>query len=112
MSVIVKNMKMPPSCYFCGLADTSFIRCEAFSPTKLLEDDCEERRPDWCPLVGIPDGARLIDAKQLKKKVLKWMPPDPCGVEEKEFPFETDICVSMIMEIDEAPTVLEAELEE
>ena len=49
---------------------------------------------------------RLIDAEELRKNVLKWMPSDPCGKEEKEFPFETDICVSMIMEIDETPTIV------
>lgn len=48
---------------------------------------------------------RLIDADALKKCVLKWVPQDPCGKEEKEFPFETDICVSMLMEIDEQPTI-------
>lgn len=49
---------------------------------------------------------RLIDADELRKNVLKWMPSDSCGKEEKEFPFETDICVSMIMEIDETPTIV------
>lgn len=48
---------------------------------------------------------RLIDADALTKNVLKWMPPDPCGREEKEFPFAEDICVSMLMEIEEAPTI-------
>ena len=50
---------------------------------------------------------RLIDADELMEKVKKWLPPDPCGREEKEFPFETDICVSMLMEIEEAPTVVD-----
>ena len=48
---------------------------------------------------------RLIDADALRKCVMKWLPKDPCGIEEKEFPFETDICVSMLMEIDEQPTI-------
>ena len=48
---------------------------------------------------------RLIDADELKKCVLRWLPQDPCGKEEKEMPFETDICVSMLMEIDEQPTI-------
>lgn len=48
---------------------------------------------------------RPIDADKLKKEVLKWMPSDPCGIEEKEFPFETDIVVSLMMEIEEAPTI-------
>lgn len=47
---------------------------------------------------------RLIDANALHKAVKKWLPQDPCGKEEKEFPFETDICVSMLMEIEKAPT--------
>ena len=51
MSVLVKGMRMPQSCYYCGLADTSFINCVAFEKPIVLEDDCEERRPDWCPLV-------------------------------------------------------------
>ena len=48
---------------------------------------------------------RLIDADELMKSVLKWLPPDPCGQEEKEYPFETDICASLLMEIEKAPTV-------
>lgn len=48
---------------------------------------------------------RLIDADELEEKVLKWMPPDPYGIEEKECPFETDIVASLMMEIEEAPTI-------
>lgn len=50
---------------------------------------------------------RLIDADRLKEKVLKWLPSDPCGIDEKEHPIETDIVVSLMMEIEEAPTVNE-----
>lgn len=48
---------------------------------------------------------RLIDADALRESVLKWLPHDSCGVEERERPYETDICVSMLMEIEDAPTV-------
>ena len=48
---------------------------------------------------------RLIDADKLKEEVLKWLPPDPCGQEEKEHPLETDIVVSMMMTIEEAENV-------
>lgn len=48
---------------------------------------------------------RLIDADALRESVLKWLPNDPCGVEENEYPYETDICVSMLMEIEDAPTI-------
>lgn len=110
MSVIVKDVVMPDECMYCEFGMYGFYgtRCQLRdNGRRIIPMECIDNgtRPDWCPLVEIPEGARLIDAKQLKKKVLKWMPPDPCGVEEKEFPFETDICVSMLMEIDEAPTV-------
>ena len=48
---------------------------------------------------------RPIDADELKNSVLKWLPLDPCGQEEKEYPFETDICVSVMQEIEDAPTI-------
>lgn len=48
---------------------------------------------------------RPIDADELKKCVLKWLPKDPCGRQEKEMSLETDICVSMLMEIEEQPTI-------
>ena len=48
---------------------------------------------------------RLIDAYELSKSVLEWLPSDPCGRPEAERPFETDICVSMLMEIEDAPTI-------
>lgn len=51
----------------------------------------------------------LIDKNELEKAVLKWLPPDPCGREEKEYPFETDICVSMMMEIGEQEVIADAD---
>lgn len=42
--------------------------------------------------------ARYIDVDALKKDVLKWLPS-----EFEERPFEEDICVSMMMTIEEQP---------
>ena len=52
MSVIVKGMEMPESCYRCPMANDDFYLCGATE--EYLENDSEERRPDWCPLVEIP----------------------------------------------------------
>ena len=49
--------------------------------------------------------SRYIDADALKNKVLEWMPPDPCGIAEREHPIETDIVVSLIMEVEDAPSI-------
>ena len=116
MSIIVKNMQMPKDCRECRMMEyherTGKTWCKPADG--LLADTYRpimyDGRPDWCPLVELPEHhADLIDRDALKNAVLKWMPPDPCGKEEMEYPFETDICVSMMQEIEEQPVVIEAE---
>lgn len=103
MSVVVKGMKMPKNCFYCAMS--SFGVCNI--AVRIWDIST---RPDWCPLVELPENhGPLIDRNELEKAVLKWLPPDPCGREEKEYPFETDICVSMMMEIEEQETIVEAE---
>lgn len=68
MSVIVKGMAMPKSCYRCPMANDDFYLCGATE--KYLENDSEERRPDWCPLVEIPTPhGRLIDGDAYIKMI-------------------------------------------
>lgn len=96
-SVLVKGMKMPESCYYCGLADTSFINCMAFEKPILLEDDCEEKRPDWCPLVALPDKhGRLMDADALIADIRK----NSASYFADDFAHEW---------VDRQPTIVEAE---
>ena len=110
MSFIVKGMWMPQDCNSCIVADGyGWVLCRVagrFWDT----DKGQPKRPDWCPLAPLPEKhGRLIDGKELEKAILKWLPPDPCGREEMEYPFETDICVSMMMEIGDQETIVEAE---
>lgn len=108
MGVYVKNMTFPKSCSVCDFKSVMGY-CRRMPP-EFYGCTRDEGRPDWCPLVEVrePHGD-LIDRDILKKSVLKWLPHDPCGVEERERPFETDICVSMMMEIEEQPVVIEGE---
>ncbi len=107
MSVLIKGMQMPKNCAECPVAlSGKYCRINQ-TYTTYIELPI---RPDHCPLIELPEHhGDLIDRDTIEKAVLKWMPPDPCGREEKEFPFETDICVSMMMEIEEQDTVIEAE---
>lgn len=70
MGVFVKGMYLPPNCCFCPMTNDGFYLCKANNPHKQLEDDCEERRPNWCPLIEVsePHG-RLIDADALRAKM-------------------------------------------
>ncbi len=62
MGVYIKGMEMPESCYDCDFTNDGFYLCKAAHLYKQLENDCEERRPDWCPLIEVPQHGRLIDA--------------------------------------------------
>ena len=107
MSVLIKGMAMPETCKRCDF-ETDELLCDLTGGH--TDDARKSGRLESCPLVEVkePHGD-LIDRDELKKSVLKWLPPDPCGVEERERPFEIDICVSMMMEIEEQTTVIEAE---
>ena len=115
LSILVKDMLLPKSCYECPLNTGEYSPAEyekrycAITDRSMYLSDYK-KRPSDCPLVELPEEhGDLIDRQLLKQNVLKWMPNDPCGIEEHERPFETDICVSMMMEIEEQPTVIEAE---
>lgn len=63
MGIYINGMEMPPSCYFCPMTNDGFYLCKANNPYRQLEDDCEECKPQWCPLVPVPPHGRLIDAE-------------------------------------------------
>lgn len=68
MSVIIKGMRMPHHCLDCPLivaVDHSIPICPFFARTR-KKISIEPKRPDWCPLVEIPDEhGRLVDADKL-----------------------------------------------
>ena len=113
MSILIRGVEMPNTCKACVCSSyydrMDMILCDITNKQLDEKQWKSERHPD-CPFIEVltPHG-RLGDLDELKKKVLTWLPSDPCGQEEKEFPFETDICVSMLMEIEEAESIIEAE---
>lgn len=81
MSVIIPNMNMPMSCLPCPLAREMFgcLVCVGFfkdnlTGRRVYESDLEEsdtdfNRPDWCPLVPLPEGhGRIVDAAEILEK--------------------------------------------
>ena len=119
MSVIVKGMEMPTDCRKCILYEhqkyTGLPFCKAVD--KRLADDYKPRsydeRPDWCPLVELPERhGRLIDKDRLKREML-WnfagekIPLYDCDNNPVDFHVK-DVEAT----INSQPTVIEAESEE
>lgn len=71
MSILIKGMEMPKRCEDCPCmceVDTVYqTACGCKLTMKIREID-NDTRPDWCPLVPVPDHGRLIDADELYKR--------------------------------------------
>lgn len=92
MSVLIKGMKMPEKCGSCDLFHVeSPMHCTVVKGHKTVGAPYGMPRPDWCPLVEIPEPhGRLIDADRVTAESIK----------------RTG---KRLLAIDTAPTVIEAE---
>jgi hypothetical protein len=92
MSVLIKGMKMPEKCGSCDLFHVeSPMHCTVVKGHKTVGAPYGMPRPDWCPLVEIPEPhGRLIDADRATAESIK-------GTGKR------------LLAIDTAPTVIEAE---
>ena len=74
MSGVYINMEMPDRCFSCPLCETD---CCGISHGSYIEyrdievDVAINGRPDWCPLILVPDHGRCVDADCLKAKFRK-----------------------------------------
>ena len=126
MSVLIRNIKMPEDCYECLMCHQRFdgYREETRLACSALEDWAEEEegRLDNCPLIEVPTPhGRLIDADALESKIRKQYCED-CdrrkGIKNGKMQFCYEIgdapCRAcsiddMCAELDDAPTIIEAE---
>ena len=69
MSVLIKGMEMPKSCYLCPFCDYVSARCDAVKGTPYTPPTRYEVRADWCPLIPVPDHGRLIDKDALEQDI-------------------------------------------
>lgn len=103
MSILIKGMRMPENCIKCpmqfgGMCYVMPAEVDESRVAPTVEDAWKQGKPDWCPLVEIPEPhGRLIDGDALQCKV------DDIGLGYYEVLGVTEDT------IDSAPTVIEAE---
>ena len=74
MSVLIKGMKMPQSCYDCDMLELSgVVGCKHAYDTK----NSEWGRTLNCPLIELPDHGDLIDRDKVWVRTM-----DYCDLEE------------------------------
>jgi hypothetical protein len=112
MSLIIKGKDIPKSCYDCDLYSGEGFLCPlVIETTNDWTLEAMYKRVDECPLVEIPtQHGRLIDADQLQAAI------HGCLCETcQTFPCEKGIgCLieDVFNLIDQAPTIIEAEVSE
>ena len=109
MSVLIKGMRMPKNCIKCPMqfggmcyvmpADVDESRV---APT--VEEAWKQGKPDWCPLVEIPEHGRLIDADALNIGEYEREDDDTGTIE-----ISLGGLLDLYHKVKGAPTVIEAE---
>ena len=99
MSVYIKDMEMPKSCYQCGFLfhpeRHGKVYCTAVEPMMDISETLSDERASDCPLVPVPKHGRCVDESALLKG---------CG-----YIIADGMACIPVKHIANAPTILEAE---
>lgn len=91
--IYIPDMELPKSCSDCRFCAGKW--CYVIPEYEWQIDSCRpDRRPDWCPLIPVPDHGRLIDADAMRASI------PPCYTMEE-----------IVKAFKHAPTILPAEKE-
>lgn len=105
MGVYIKGMEMPKNCDSCRIMVFEDTNCvpELFCGCPIVfkaHPQGEDHRPDYCPLISVPNHGKLIDADTLKDKMLEY------------FGDSTRLCEEIRAFFCITPTIISAEEEE
>lgn len=95
MSVLIRCMEMPKSCFECRFSIDGF--CYASGLVNIRAND-ERQITNWCPLVPVPEHGRLIDADAALKS------EQPPNVTDEQWA-QTTLAKCIV----NAPTIIPAE---
>ena len=111
MSILIKGMEMPKNCDSCPCYyETEGAwrnECEVLQREHYITDE----RPDWCPLVPVPEHGDLIDRDALSKS-LNALCDRVCQYSKAQRKVMCGACPlgdAFAVVEDDAPTIIEAE---
>lgn len=107
MSILIKGMKMPKNCNECKFGTWSnfhqTVACKGYDYEPCFEDrsrEYREKRADFCPFVEVPTPhGRLIDADKLLRDASRYV----------DLPPRYEPKFISILDVENAPTIIEAE---
>ena len=109
MSVLIKGMEMPTSCWVCP-CECDYSHCGKSVCGITAESTLENRenRRDDCPLIPVPPHGRLIDADNLRRL---YDPTDyELDVMSEDYFYRCHVAIPVIQQnIDDMPTIIPAD---
>ena len=99
MSILIRGREMPENCQECVCLNDEYFYCQAVG-RQPQDENVISRRPDWCPLVAVPQHGRLIDARVAYDKIAE------AADEESGNYVDMDV---VDRGLDDTPTIIEAE---
>ena len=107
MGVYIKGIEMPKNCDGCRIMALEDTNCEAelYCGCPIVfkaHPQGVDHRPDYCPLIPVPEHGRLIDANALYKEAFK-------RSETKDGYYNCLEPVISCYTIDNAPTIIPAD---
>ena len=109
--LLIRGMGRPKSCAECFARDNGWcniLGCSIGNSAALRMID----RRDDCPLVGIPDHGRCIDADAFAAKYVAALPDGLAALKDpKNIPAMTAVIQALLLDIAEADTIIPASKE-
>jgi len=100
MSIMIKGMQMPESCFGCRFRHDGY--CFAKEQQDNRPEWEQDKKPDWCPLIPVPPHGRLGDLDELYVHLNEWyLTNNPVFTKE-----EALYVRAMLLGIVEAPTII------
>lgn len=102
MSIYIKGMEMPISCDECPMFNLDIdggCYCTKYFVIRKKDQD----RPDWCPIVPVPEHGRLIDADAAAKQ--GWTINRTYSATPTEMVYEVKTMTDEVL-----PTIIEADV--
>ena len=117
MSILIKGIEMPTSCYYCPFADGTWgyspphkKRCLISGKDMPVDERNVQHDPLVCPLVLVPSHGRLIDADALEEILLKVIDINASIEQRNEATEQERRCLWWFeQQIGIAPTIIPAE---
>ena len=66
MSILIKNIKAPSSCYSCPCVEHFNTTCKISNKVNIDRDDWYNERASNCPLIDIPDNNNFHDCNDCR----------------------------------------------